>query len=106
MQDDETAFNRKIAAQVRQKLTARRPESGAAWFGLGMFGVIGWSVTVPAVLGALAGMWWDRHHPGPHSLTLALLVAGLTLGCANAWHWVSAQANDIRNQSSGASDDS
>ena len=26
--------------------------------------------------------------PAAHSWTLALLVAGLMLGCLNAWHWV------------------
>jgi ATP synthase protein I len=56
-----------------------------------MFGVIGWSVTVPTLLGAMLGLWLDRHHPGAHSWTLALLVAGLILGCANAWHWISDQ---------------
>ncbi len=61
------------------------------WFGLGMLGVIGWSVTVPTLLGAMLGLWLDRHHPGAHSWTLALLVAGLIFGCANAWRWVSDQ---------------
>jgi ATP synthase protein I len=56
-----------------------------------MLGVIGWSVTVPTLLGAMLGLWLDRHHPGAHSWTLALLVAGLILGCANAWHWISDQ---------------
>jgi ATP synthase protein I len=36
----------------------------------------------------MLGLHLDRTHPGAHSWTLALLVAGLTLGCANAWHWV------------------
>lgn len=61
------------------------------WLGLGMFGVIGWSVAVPTLLGAFLGMWWDRRHPGPHSWTLALLVAGLLIGCANAGYWVAQQ---------------
>jgi ATP synthase protein I len=56
-----------------------------------MFGMVGWSVALPTVFGALLGAWLDRHHPNGHSWTLALLVAGLVLGCANAWHWVSSQ---------------
>ena len=59
------------------------------WFGLGMMGLIGWSVVVPTLLGAGLGLWLDHHYPGGRSWTLALLVAGLTLGCFNAWHWVS-----------------
>ena len=70
------------------------------WFALGMLGTIGWSVAVPTLAGALLGLWWDRHHPGPHSWTLALLVAGLVLGCANAWHWVSKEYDAMNDQSS------
>ena len=91
MSDDETTFSRQVAAKASRKLKARRAGPQSAWFGLGMFGVVGWSVAVPTLLGAFLGAWWDRHHPGPHSWTLALLVAGLVIGCANAWHWVSAQ---------------
>ena len=42
-----------------------------------MMGLIGWSVAVPTLLGAALGLWLDQHHPGKHSWTLALLVAGL-----------------------------
>ncbi len=30
----------------------------------------------------------DKHHPGKHFWTLALLVVGLAIGCLNAWHWI------------------
>jgi ATP synthase protein I len=88
MSDSEPDLDAKIAAQVARKLKAQRAGTQSAWFGLGMFGVIGWSVTVPTLLGALLGAWLDRHHAGPPSWTLALLAAGLTIGCANAWYWV------------------
>jgi ATP synthase protein I len=91
MSDDGPVFEAMIAAQAARKLKAHRAGTQSAWFGLGMFGVIGWSVAVPTVLGALLGIWWDKHHPGSHSWTLALLVAGLTIGCANAWYWVARQ---------------
>ena len=42
-----------------------------------MMGLIGWSVVVPTLLGAALGIWLDERHPGAHSWTLALLVAGL-----------------------------
>jgi ATP synthase protein I len=91
MSDDEPAFSRQIAAKAVRKLKAQRADVQNLWFGLGMFGTIGWSVTVPTLLGAMLGLWLDRHHPGTHSWTLAFLVAGLVLGCAIAWHWVSDQ---------------
>jgi ATP synthase protein I len=33
----------------------------------------------------------DKHHAGPPSWTLALLAAGLFIGCANAWYWIDQQ---------------
>ena len=77
-----------MGAKSPRKLRARRQGAQGVWFGLGMSGLIGWSVAVPTLLGAMAGIWLDRHHPGPHSWTLTLLVVGLVIGCLNAWHWV------------------
>jgi ATP synthase protein I len=76
-----------IGAKAARKSRARRSTQGV-WFGLGMMGLIGWSVAVPTLLGAAIGMWLDTHHPGRHGWTLALLMAGLALGCFNAWRWV------------------
>lgn len=77
-----------VGAKAARKLKARRSDTPGVWFGLGMMGLIGWSVVVPTLLGAAIGLWLDQHHPGGRSWTLALLVAGLTIGCLNAWHWV------------------
>ena len=77
-----------MAGKAARKLRAQRDGNQGVWFGLGMSGLIGWSVAVPTLLGAMLGLWWDRHHPGQHSWTLMLLAVGLVTGCANAWHWV------------------
>ena len=80
-------FSRNVGAQESRKLQAlRRP--ARVWSGLGMLGLIGWSVCLPTLLGAWLGLWLDRRQPGAHAWTLALLVAGLCLGCANAGHWI------------------
>lgn len=78
-----------VGIKADRKIKARRNPRPGVWFGLGMMGLIGWSVTVPTLLGAALGIWLDQHYPGGRSWTLALLVAGLMLGCFNAWHWVS-----------------
>ncbi|MDZ4695163.1 MAG: AtpZ/AtpI family protein [Deltaproteobacteria bacterium] len=78
---------REIGEKATRKLKARRSTQGV-WFGLGMMGLVGWSVVLPTLLGAALGLWLDKHHPGDRSWTLALLVGGLVLGCVNAWHWV------------------
>jgi ATP synthase protein I len=100
MGNEDQRFIRKIASQAARKLIAQRDAKQPLWFGLGMFGIIGWSVALPTVAGALLGLWWDRHHPGPHSWTLALLVAGLIVGCANAWHWVSKEDKAMHDKES------
>ena len=57
----------------------------SAWSGFGMFGMIGWSVVVPALLGAALGIWLDRHYHQSFSWTLTFLLAGTILGCIIAW---------------------
>lgn len=83
-----STFAGQVGAKAARKLRARRNATPGLWFGLGMMGLIGWSVVVPTLLGAMLGAWLDKHHPGQHPWTLALLVAGLLMGCLNAWFWV------------------
>jgi ATP synthase protein I len=85
---DEPTLATQVGAKAARKLKARRKARPVVWSGLGMMGLIGWSVVVPTLLGAGLGIWLDAHHPGKHAWTLALLMAGLALGCLNAWHWV------------------
>jgi ATP synthase protein I len=93
----EPTLARQVGSKAARKLKARRSRSGV-WFGLGMMGLIGWSVVVPTLLGAALGAWLDRKYPGGHAWTLALLMAGLTLGCLNAWHWVSKEDKAMRQE--------
>jgi ATP synthase protein I len=88
---DDSVFGRKVGADAARKLRAQRDSSQGVWFGLGMSGLIGWSIAVPTLAGVLIGVWMDRRWPGGHSWTLALLGAGLVIGCANAWHWLAQQ---------------
>jgi ATP synthase protein I len=89
MSDDDTPLLRHVTAKAARKLKAQGTEPQTVWFGLGMIGLIGWSVAVPTLLGIALGSWLDRHHPEAHSWLLWLLFAGLIIGCINAWHWVS-----------------
>ncbi|MDD5761750.1 MAG: AtpZ/AtpI family protein [bacterium] len=95
---DRTAFSREVVAKAARKLKARRNSTRGVWFGLGMMGLIGWSVVVPTLFGAALGIWLDKRHPGSHSWTLMLLVIGLVIGCLNAWHWVAKEDKEMREE--------
>ena len=93
---DKPPLAEQVGAKAARKLKARRKAAPGVWSGLGMMGLIGWSVVVPTLLGAGLGLWLDEHHPGKHAWTLALLIAGLALGCLNAWHWVANEDKAMR----------
>jgi ATP synthase protein I len=95
-------FAQQVGAKAARKLKAQR-HPPRVWSGLGMMGLIGWSVAIPTLLGAWLGLWLDKRHWGGHSWTLALLVAGLVVGCLNAWHWVAQEERALRGP--GADDD-
>ena len=80
-------FQKQVATKAERKLKARK-EKKSIWFGLGMFGMVGWSVAIPALMGIALGIWIDTHIPSRYSWTLMLLVFGLILGCFNAWYWI------------------
>jgi ATP synthase protein I len=58
-----------IGAKAALKLKAQRSGTPGVWFGLGMTGLIGWSVVVPTLLGTAFGVWLDSKYPGVHSWT-------------------------------------
>lgn len=81
-------ISREVDGKERRKLRARRAGVRGAWFGVGMFGLVGWAVTIPTVLGTALGLWVDRTFPSRYSWTLMGLMAGVVWGCLNAWYWV------------------
>lgn len=89
--DDDDAKDR-FAETVRRKeerrLRARREGDRSVWFGLGMMGMVGWSVGIPTVLGVAAGLWADRTFGGRYSWTLMGLLLGVLVGCLSAWYWI------------------
>jgi ATP synthase protein I len=93
-----TDFSQQVSVKAARKLRAQRHVTQTVWSGLGMMGIVGWSVAVPTLLGAALGIWLDKHYPGGHSWTLMLLAIGLGLGCFNAWHWVAKEDKEIHEQ--------
>lgn len=95
-------FNQKVSDKARLKLNAQKKRKQSVWFGLGMIGLVGWSVVLPTLLGISLGIWLDHNYPESFSWTLMLLISGLFVGCVIAWKWVIKERKDIdRNDKEG-----
>lgn len=77
-----------VEHKVARKIRARQENGRSLWFGLGMFGLVGWSVAIPTLIGLAIGIWIDMRWPSRFSWTLMGLIIGVALGCVNAWFWV------------------
>lgn len=83
-----------IARKARRKKEALKRHDENVWYGLGMFGLVGWAVAVPTLLGIALGVWLDMHTSTEFSWTLTLLFLGAILGSLNAWYWVRRESRD------------
>lgn len=72
-------------ARVRRSPAERRKRF---WYDFLRFNLTGWSIVLPTLAGLAIGAWLDRRWPGSFSWKLALMLAGLALGCFNAWYWI------------------
>ena len=84
-----------VRSKETRKVKEKEKSKRGLLSGLGMFGLVGWSVAVPTLLGAFLGVWLDKHFPGKHSWTLTFLLIGLIAGCISAWHWLSTEDKSI-----------
>lgn len=81
-------FRSEIEKKEARRERARAERRRGLWYGLGMFGLVGWSVAIPTVLGVALGLFLDRTRSDPISWTLTGLVVGVAAGCLNAWFWI------------------
>jgi ATP synthase protein I len=77
-----------VARKAARRRKAARERDRGVWFSLGLFGLVGWSVAVPTLLGVALGVWIDARWPSRISWTLTLLFVGIVVGCIHAWHWI------------------
>lgn len=88
------SLSEKVGRRADRKRSSREQDSATAWFGLGMFGLVGWSVAIPSLIGIAVGLWLDTRWPGLPSWTLTFLIIGVGLGCLNAWYWIKQESRD------------
>ena len=86
----------RIGRKAERKLKARTQRNRGVWFGLGMFGLVGWAVAIPTLIGIGLGLWLDSHLEGRVSWTVTLLFVGVLLGSLNAWYWVRRESDHDR----------
>ena len=87
---------RRIAHRAARRRHARRHRDRSLWFGLGMYGMVGWSIALPTLLGVALGLWIDARWPSRFSWTLMLMAGGVITGCWTAWYWVRIEQRAIR----------
>jgi ATP synthase protein I len=89
------SFPHRIGEKEQRRIKAEQGKRIGAWYGLGLVGIVGWSVVIPTLLGIFLGVWVDLRWPSPRSWTLMLMVLGLFIGCLCAGFWVNRQRQRI-----------
>ncbi len=89
----EKKLQKKVEAAAAKKIKARKEGSNII-FGLGLFGIVGWSIAMPTLIGIALGIYVDNRFPMGVSWTLTLLFAGVIVGSFNAWYWVKKHTED------------
>ncbi len=93
--NNQNLFSKQVEEKARRKLNAQHNERKSVWSGLGMMGLVGWTITVPTFLGAALGMWLDKNYPNTFSWTLTFLIIGLLIGCLISWHWIKKEHKEM-----------
>lgn len=70
----------------RERARARGTDNVWSW--MGMFGLVGWTVAVPTLLGLALGLFVDRRVDSSVSFAITGLVVGVATGATMAWYWI------------------
>lgn len=90
----ERLFERRIQRrEVRLRRARSRPDR-TLWVGLGAFGLVGWTIALPTLLGTLVGLWLDGRMGSGVRWTLGLMMVGLIMGGTNVWTWLEQQRRE------------
>ncbi len=92
---DSDSFENMVERKQERMVRARRRPNGSIWYGLGLFGIAGWAVMIPTLIGIAIGWWLDKVLNDRISWTLTFLLIGIITGCMNAWYWVNLERKQI-----------
>lgn len=82
-------MQRVVLRKSLRRQRARRTRDDSIWSWLGTFGIVGWTVTVPTLLGLALGLFLDDRIDSSFSFAITFLVLGAVTGVSMAWRWVS-----------------
>ena len=88
-----------VEEKCRRRLKAQKEGEHPIFFGLGMFGVVGWTIAIPTVAGVFIGRWLDagKGEGSTISWTLTFMFAGLIFGAFGAWRWMNKEGRKDEN---------
>lgn len=90
------ALRRIVLRKSIQRERARRTGSATIWSWMGTFGLVGWTVAVPTLLGVALGVFLDGRTGGSISFTITFLVVGAAVGVTMAWYWIRRESEGER----------
>jgi len=88
-------FQKKVDQKMKRKIKYLGRDKKSAWSGLGLFGIVGWSVMIPTIGGVIFGVWLDKRFPQSFSWTISFLMIGIVIGCIVAWKWVEKENKEM-----------
>lgn len=87
-------FSEEVGNCEKRKIKARFQKHEGMWYAVSLFGIVGWSVAVPALLGVAVGLWLDSITGGKVSWTITFLLIGVCIGCITAWIWIKRESRN------------
>lgn len=85
-----------VSSKSDRRIRARERPNESIWAFMGTFGIVGWTVAVPALAGLAFGAFLDRTTDSERSFTITFLVLGVTVGCVSAWYWIRRESSRDR----------
>ena len=85
-----------VEEKTKRRLKAQEEGERPIFFGLGMFGVVGWTIAIPTVVGIFIGRWLDagKAESSSVSWTLTCMFVGLVFGAFGAWRWINREGGN------------